>query len=72
MTNKPDCDIIIIEREVKKMSLIDTMINRVIKKYGFEAKETIDFCVLCETLPLNFKNISEEFERLMDKYYQSF
>lgn len=53
------------------MSLINTMMNRVIRKYGFEAKETIDFCTLCETLPLDFKKISKEFERLMDKYYQS-
>jgi hypothetical protein len=27
--------------------MIDIMIDMVIKKFGFEAKETIDFCTLC-------------------------
>ena len=54
------------------MSLVNTMIDRVIRKYGFEAKETIDFCILCEKLPINLEAITEEFEYLMDKYYRSF
>lgn len=43
MTNKPDCDIIIIEREVRKMWTSEKMLNEVIKKYGFEDKRTIEF-----------------------------
>ena len=43
MTNKPDCDIIIIKREVKKMWTSEKMLDEVIKRYGFEDKRTIKF-----------------------------
>ena len=43
MTNKPDCDIIIIEREVRKMWTSEKMLDEVIRRYGFEDKRTIKF-----------------------------
>ena len=43
MTNKPDCDIIIIEREVKEMWTSEKMLDEVIRRYGFEDERTIEF-----------------------------
>ena len=43
MTNKPDCDIIIIEREVRKMWTSEKMLDEVIRRYGFEDERTIEF-----------------------------
>ena len=41
----------------------EQMIDNVIRRYGFEVKETIDFCFLCETD--NEKVIAEEYLRLI-------
>jgi len=43
LTNKPDYDIIIIEREVRKMWTSEKMLDEVIRRYGFEDKRTIEF-----------------------------
>ena len=43
MTNELDCDIIIIEREVRKMWTSEKMLDNVIRKNGFEDEKTIRF-----------------------------
>lgn len=48
----------------------DKMIDEVIKKYGHEAKETINFCLLCEKAIKNnedaIKRIAFVFKRLTE------
>lgn len=39
------------------------MMDKVIKRYGFGAKETINFCKLCETTPL--ERVQRVYEYLM-------
>lgn len=41
----------------------EQMIDNVIRRYGFEVKETIDFCFLCETD--DEMAIAKEYLRLM-------
>lgn len=50
----------IIEREKERKTMIKEMMNDIIKKYGFEANETITFCTLCECVE---KEIIEENEK---------
>lgn len=57
MTNKRECVRITIEREKERNKMFEEMMNNVIKKYGFEANETITFCTMCELVE---KGLMEE------------
>lgn len=43
---------------------INNMIDEVCKRYGFEVKETISFCRLCEKSN-NYELIRKKFQKLM-------
>lgn len=45
---------------------IDNMINEVCKRYGFEVKQTINFCRLCERTN-NYELIRKKYQKLMEK-----
>lgn len=45
---------------------IDNMIDEVCKRYGFEAKQTINFCRLCEKAN-NYKLIRKKYQKLMER-----
>lgn len=45
---------------------IDNMINEVGKRYGFEGKQTINFCRLCERTN-NYELIRKKYQKLMEK-----
>lgn len=49
MTRYSKCVILSIEREVMSMKMTrEQMMDNVIARYGFETRETINFCFLCE------------------------
>ena len=50
-------------KTIKEIS-IDNMINEVCKRYGFEARQTISFCRLCERTT-NYELIRKKFQKLM-------
>lgn len=43
----------------------EQMIDRVIRRYGFEARETIMFCKLCESVYTKDENIEIVYNHLM-------
>lgn len=47
--------------------MLDRMIDEVIRKFGFEAKETISFCRLCERA-MNKDTKANRF-KVVEKYY---
>lgn len=50
-----------------KQYLLDSMMNSIIKRYGFEAKKTIKFCQLCEDVEhgkKTFKKAIKKYEKL--------
>lgn len=44
---------------------IDSMISEVCQRYGFEVKETISFCRLCEKSN-NYELIRKKYQKLME------
>lgn len=48
--------------------MFEEMMNNVIKKYGFEANETITFCTMCELV--EEKTIKENEEFSLVKMYE--
>lgn len=46
------------------MTIYDKMVDEVIKKYGFEAEETIKFCKLCE-----LKNHIDDFDNFLKSFF---
>ena len=50
-----------------KRQILENMMDKVIRKYGFEAAETIQFCRLAETEDKAFSaKIGAEFKKLME------
>ena len=45
--------------------MIDEMIDKVCKRYGLEAKQTIRFCTFCEKSS-NYNAIEKKYYRLID------
>lgn len=50
-----------IEKEKERKTMIKEMMNDIIKKYGFEANETITFCTLCECVEEEVIEENEKF-----------
>lgn len=46
------------------------MMDEVIKKYGFEAIETIKFCHECEVAEQRIEAIKKEVENIFEWYYK--
>ena len=58
-------------KEVSIDNMIDEickqyMIDKICKRYGFEVKETISFCRLCEESN-NYKLIRKKYQKLMER-----
>lgn len=53
-------------KETTKEKMINRMIDEICRAYGFEAKETIRFCVLCEKTN-NYNLIQKKYHKLVDK-----
>ena len=48
--------------------MLNEMRDKVIKKFGFEAIETVDFCITCEDYEdgiISLKQVKKEFKDLM-------
>ena len=52
-------------KTIKEVS-IDNMIDGICKRYGFEVKETISFCRLCEESN-NYELIRKKYQKLMER-----
>lgn len=52
-------------KTIKEVS-INNMINEVCKRYGFEVRQTISFCRLCEESN-NYELIRKKYQKLMER-----
>lgn len=50
--------------------MFDEMIDKIIRKYGFEAVETINFCRECEIAEQKIEAIKKELENTFKRYYK--
>ena len=50
--------------------LLEEMMDDIIKKYGFEAKETIQFCHDCEVAKRKIATIIEKIEKEYQNYLE--
>ena len=50
--------------------MLEEMMNEIIEKYGFEAKETIQFCHDCEVAKRKIALIIEKIEKEYHKYLE--
>lgn len=53
------------KNNITKENQINNMIDKVCRVYGFEAKETIRFCLLCEKSH-DLKKIEKNYHKLVD------
>ena len=71
MTKVSKCDKVIIEKEKERKKMFEEKMDKVIKKYGFEAKETIAFCKKCEEVEKEFNETHDWFKaRILTSLYQ--
>lgn len=52
-------------KDVTREKMIEEMIDKVCRLYGFEAKQTIRFCTFCER-STNYNAIERKYYRLVD------
>lgn len=54
-------------KETTKEKMVNRMIDEVCRAYGFEAKETIRFCLFCEKTS-NYNLIKKKYHKLIDVF----
>jgi hypothetical protein len=72
LTTSPTRGIINTSREIRKdgIKMMDKMIDEVVRKYGFEARQTIGFCKMVEEVErgnLAIERVKARYEWLMKR-----